>query len=85
MVYDVFQYMGKTQVVLLQLPARALLLAQEQGIKLTQIKAFTEDAEKLKILLAATSAPRCQCPYMDTPYPPRGLKPCINPLGLTTR
>lgn len=40
MVYDVFECMGKTQIVLLQLPEEALHVAEHFGFKLTKLKAY---------------------------------------------
>lgn len=82
MVYDVFQYMGKTQVVLLQLPARALLLAQEQGIKLTQIKAFTEDAEKLKDFARRDFCTKMSMPIHGHSLSPTWTEAMYQPIGL---
>lgn len=48
LVYDVSTYAGITQIVLLQLPHGFVQLAQQEGISLKKIKAYSPEGEELK-------------------------------------
>lgn len=48
LVYDVFTYAGVTQIVLLQLPYGAALLAKEEGLNFTKLKAYAPGFMDLK-------------------------------------
>lgn len=82
LVADVFQYMGKTQILLLQLPYRAIRLALNFGYQLSKLPCYGPKGEPLK-----EYAQRCFINSMSQPVhgnsiSPRWVKKMYQPIGL---